>query len=214
MNQLSTRESLEQWMSSFYRQPTPELVPGALENLIHQEILKDADSATSVQAFLAGIFRQYPHHVNQWLADILPMADVEEQELLLTALWLSDTPTSKPCLQDLADSFHSELQPLLAEYSKAAPPSLTEMPVEDPAIIDCLWASFMATGDEQYVYRVLDVIQEADSTADGLIVNVASWSVESNLKDHQKVKEIYHQYLENCPEPSQTLTDIIEKGAQ
>lgn len=213
MDELLTRESIDQWMSFFYCKPSPELVPVAIQSMIRHGILKEPTSATSVQAFLTAVFRRYPHDASPWLVEILPITDAEEQEILLTALWLSDTPESKENLEELGSLFHSDLSELRNDYSQNHPPSLLDFSIDDPALIDCLWASFMATGDNRYINHLLDFLQGENSDEDGLVRNAVLWSLESNFREHKKVQEICHQYLANCSEPSEVLTSMMERVA-
>ena len=204
-----TIEEVEKWMSNFYINPQPELIPQVLEALSKEGKLSDENTIVPIIYFFCHVFRDNSQEVEKWTSPFMTRLSLREQEILVTAIGLSNTPTAKNYLNSLSDSI-----PELKEYIKTlfTQPFLAieKMPIEHPAILDALWSSFMATGQEKYVVRIIAALGYFDnqsSEIEKLIGNAAKWSLRSNIKNHPKVKLICKKQL---TEQTNEITSILE----
>ena len=64
--------------------------------------------------------------------------------------------------------------------------------VVDPSKLDIWWVSFMATGDEKYLDKILKFAGKPmpkDNPNEMLVIGAASWSFKSNCCQHKKILE-------------------------
>ena len=64
--------------------------------------------------------------------------------------------------------------------------------VVDPSKLDIWWVSFMATGDEKYLDKLLKYVGKPmpkDNPNEMLVIGAASWSFKSNCCQHEKILE-------------------------
>jgi hypothetical protein len=77
----------------------------------------------------------------------------------------------------------------------------------DPGKLDIWWISFMATGDEAYLAKILTYAGEDIKKAKGeqlLLIGAASWSFKSNCQQHEAVKQFAHKHLVAGTYPGKT----------
>lgn len=61
-----------------------------------------------------------------------------------------------------------------------------------PAKLDFWWASYFATGEEQYFFKILKFAGEEkpkNDIAKLLIIGAATWSFKSNCKQHKSIRD-------------------------
>lgn len=202
--QLSTQE-IEQWMTFYYQNPNPDITPIAIAHLSREGALKDEASEEQITIFLSFIFRNNPEKIEEWTSKIFQdLTSIEDKQVILTALWLSNTREVQEYLAHLSNHGNSELQEFIKEISGKTPPVIEEIPIDNPSVLDDLWAAFMATGEEKYVIRVISALQKhknGDEEEDNKIIKDAVlWSLQSNINAHDKVKAICKNQLTKQPE--------------
>ena len=74
----------------------------------------------------------------------------------------------------------------------------------DPAKIDVWWASFFATGDEQYLEKILRFAGLELPKGDiqrMLVIGAATWSFKANCRQHKRVLEFAKRQLRSSSAP-------------
>jgi hypothetical protein len=210
MEQL-TSENIDQWMSHYYKNPRPDLVPSAIQALRESGHLDSDKSLESLASFFSFIFRNYPDEIEPWLSQFTNLSD-EETQVVANALWYSNTKQAHDYLIKLSESANDEMKEVFLTLLTELPPEIDEIPITAPAFLDMLWAGFMATGEEKYVVRIISALPyaNADDEAQRMIGEAAGWSLKSQAANHSKVLSIIKSELQNQPESAASvLREII-----
>lgn len=210
MNIFSAQE-LEHWMSFYYENPQPDLIPIFIKSLSKEGFLTKENTQEPIICFLSLVFRDNSEKIRDWLSEILDNLAENEQELIIKALFLANTLETKNYLCDLANHRNSDFQELINYLLNTIPPNIEEIPLDNPAMIDILWSAFMATGKEEYVIKIISCLSESSADHDSfetMMSQMAQWSLTSYLKKHEKVRLICQDQLKFQPE---SIASIIEK---
>jgi hypothetical protein len=212
MNSFSL-ENIDTWVSFYYRNPQPDLIPIFINSLSQEGYLKEETAVEPIMFFLSFIFRDNPHEIANWLSQVLENLSYLEQEIIITAVFLSNTLESQEYLNELSQSNEPDIQDLINSFKDQVPPNIEEIPIENPSILDILWSAFMATGEEKYVIRIISALSKNNSqdvSDQEMIINMAKWSLKSNIKAHEKVRSICIDQLKyQTEEISLILKDIM-----
>src|ERR1019366_1352485 len=103
-------------------------------------------------------------------------------------------------------------------FSAKQPPNLLKDEITSPQFLDALWASFFATGDERYVWRLISALPMVDTKGDVskmLIGGAAQWSLTSNAIQHGRVMEICEAQLNTLPDDQKpALKKVIDSARE
>ncbi|MBD2391568.1 hypothetical protein RI030_05435 [Aphanizomenon flos-aquae NRERC-008] len=208
-----TAENIENWMSFYYQNPQPNLIPVFIKSLSQKGFLKEETSQISIMFFLSFIFRDNSNKIADWLSQVLQNLTIVEKEVIIEAIFLSNTSEAQEYLNNLYQNSEPAIQDMINFFKDQVPPNLEEIPIDNSSILDILWSAFMATGSEKYVIRIISALSSKKSQDDPvkkMITSMAKWSLESNIKNHQKVKLICINQLKIQPQDvSSILKEII-----
>ncbi|HZP24240.1 MAG TPA: hypothetical protein VFB04_12380, partial [Terriglobales bacterium] len=138
---------------------------------------------------------------------------------LALSLWMAGTAATNDMLASLGKDgsagFQNYVYELLADDH---PPDLLHDDIYDARLLDALWASFFASGDERYVNRIigaLPLVNARGDTGKMLIGGAARWSLASNAYQHPKVMQICEAQLKELPADQRTdLAKVIESARE
>lgn len=181
-------------MDRYYLDPRPELVPRALKTLSDSGLLDGGVAATVVAVFLGHVFRADPAELEARLPPLDELPD-DSYAVTLQALWWSRTQRGDDLLDMAARQADPGRQDLIAMLRAEPPPDLLQLPLSDTALLDLLWAAFVATGDNRYVLRVIGGLAEGDPVGEA-----ARWSLASHADRHDRVKDTCARELAHQPE--------------
>lgn len=198
-----TVNDIEKWMTYYYQNPQPELTPQVIEDLSQEGKLSNENTIVQIMYFFCLVFREHPSKIVKWMASFLTTLSLMEREILVTTIWLSNTEASKKYLNTLMNDV-PELKEYINELLVSPFLDIEETPIDNPEILDALWASFMATGNEKYILRIISILDYSKNTNDEikrLIGNAAKWSIQSNMANHPKIRlicmeQLIHQKME------------------
>ena len=102
---------------------------------------------------------------------------------------------------------------LLAE----PPTSLKEREIESATDLDMLWSAYFATGDKNYVERIINVLpwthEKEDATK--LLVGVtARWSLAANARRHKPVMTICKKVRKKADDKLKPMLDHVLAEAE
>ncbi|MCP3850725.1 MAG: hypothetical protein GY694_10895 [Gammaproteobacteria bacterium] len=87
-----------------------------------------------------------------------------------------------------------------------------------PTRIDIWWGSFFATGDTNYLAKIIDQVGDLDAqsgTNNILVMGSANWSFESNCRQHRAVLDYAKHVLATQPErPNHNIIEDIVNSVQ
>jgi hypothetical protein len=199
-------------MTYYYQHPHPDEVASALEAISAQGYFELDDVQAPLSGFFAEIFRANPDRIEQW---IKPYVGIPGRHILYAALWMADTEASKAALKLLINSSAAPDTARLKSLLETAPPTIQTMTINGPAALDFLWGSFMASGAEEPVTRVIDQMKFADvkgNTEVMMVGGAASWSVSANARQHPKVLQILKRRAETADQETKKKIDLILSG--
>lgn len=135
--------------------------------------------------------------------------------MIYTALWLANTKESNRQATILAKQLEVPAQVAIAKGIPHLPP-IENMEIRSPAIIDMLWASFFATGDERYVKRIITLLPWSETNkhdqSKKIIGDTARSSLASNAIKHKRVMAICENAIHAQPELKPILDNLIENA--
>ena len=156
------------------------------------------------------IFRSHPDKINQWLKELVNLPEID-QVVIVYALWLADIPEGQAYLANLNQVSSGTIQEVISDLQKETPPHVDDLPIDHPHILDLLWAAFFATGEPKYILRIISALSQNNDIIDQSIYEAAKWSLKANIKEHQKVKLICDEHLNQQPEDiAVVLQEILD----
>jgi hypothetical protein len=202
-------EEFGEWMTFYYSSPTPEKVPVALEYFTDSDMYKTNVTMPMV-AFFSALFKRDVVTMKKTFDEVSRNGSEESKIMFINILSLANTPEGRELLEKAKGSWGSErLQTVIARKISGLHEDLYTMPVDSPQMLDMLWASFCATGDDLPVRRIISVLHlQQDGNGEEIIVGgAANWSLKSNAQMHPRVLDICKQELVLAQEPTKTLLE-------
>lgn len=207
---------LGKWVTYYYLKPEPARAVEAVASASRLGLLKDARSSPSMIGFLSGVMRKEPAVAREAASRLVKLPNAE-QPVLALGLWYSGHPETGKLLAGLARSV-PEQKAMYEELSQNAAPPLDKVPLEQgPWVLDALWGSFMATGDERTVLRVMSALPWVDAQGDkpkALAGGAARWSLTANAVRHPRVLAICKAQAAKQPKEVATVLAEIIRNAE
>ncbi|MBI9092248.1 MAG: hypothetical protein JEZ12_23795 [Desulfobacterium sp.] len=202
------------WMTSYYKNPSPKEFPNWLKELSSEGLLKDEKKQFPFLGFAATVFEANADQVPEWIRtiDVLPQQD---RKTVLIALWLSNTEESHNALSDISRNNllqthnYFNLQTQRLQF----PPSLDTIDKYWGGL-DIQWGRFLASGAKKPIINITSVLELASflgsnkkypkpetkdekwARINEVLFTTAMRSLRSNCKRHPKVLEICEQIYE------------------
>lgn len=213
---------LEDWMNYYYLNPRPELTVPAIFRMSQRGLLTKGTARSRALGMLSGVFKQNPQSIQQWF-ELLNDLSVEERNTLWTALWYAGNNLARVSLKNLADKHNllpgQETKPLLEKK----PPELLHLDISSLTELDILWGRYTATGDEEYILRIMTALPWAVGSTRGntqaqeryVIGTAARWLLIEQAAQHDRVLEICRGQLSHQKGGTrQILQTIIAKAEE
>lgn len=217
IDRITTNDQLSEWLNYYYVHPRPDLVVSAMQFMSTQGKLREANAKTPFCVFLANVFAANTAKVETWFGE-LRSGPEDQKSALALVLWMTDTKGSEGLLKSLSregsPAFQKYVNELAADDHR---PDLLHDEINSPGFLDALWVSFLASGDERYVKRVisaLPLINDSDIWR-MLIGGAAKWSLASNAFQHPKVMQICEAQLKELPDQQRAaLAEVIQSARE
>ncbi len=177
-----------EWMSYYYMHKDASKTGQFIQWLQSAQILENKSTAVpSIAAFLSFIFRDNSTQISEWVKSANPTGNTKKAVEL--GLWLSGRGDAIP-----------ELFNETPKFSKASARSLADISPQKPEHLDMMWSAFFATGEEKYVQKIINVLDEhinlsGEKTIDMLTRGAAQWSLSSNMLQHELVNRLVHKEI-------------------
>lgn len=212
---LTTGNDVSDWMMNYYKNPQPENVSLAIKISESEKILTTNPGAQAPFAgFLSIIFQNNPQQVEAWLTRCDTYAG-ELKRTVWLGLWLSDTDFSRQYLSQKIEGATETNLEYLKVLTKNKPFNLRQIKPNDPGQLDMLWGAFSASGDTQYVKRIISVLpllDQRDNPIKFTMAASAKWSLKSNGLIHPLVLQTCKEELSNASESTAVhLSEIVSE---
>lgn len=207
----------DRWIRFYYQDPQPNQLAEWLAKMVDDGAPTNKNQFYPVFTFTSQILRQHPELANN-LVEKLSSYDEEDRAFLALILWHGKIPDAKLIIEKNL-SLPNEV---ISKITSVLPYNPIDHPVTTPSDMDMLWATFMATGNEQAVNRIIDYLstpvsskKAAEKSKEDFITEVylsaAEWSLESNGRQDPNVAEIIkNRFKESDDDMKAKLTPIIE----
>lgn len=212
------QRELGDWMMNYYRKPEPERIPWFLDQMHQHGFLKLDPVLPPVTAFLSEVFAANPDRLNEWFpADGPVFAD--ERFVVYRALWACDKREAIAILDAAHSAAPEAIQTKLVAMRQSPPRPLVELTITAPAQLDMLWGAFFAGGKEDYLDRLIGVL-ERDPEGPGIeqitLCGAARWSIASNARSHERVYRACRRQIGVSQNPflQEALKEIVESNAE
>lgn len=206
---------LNEWITYYYLHPQPDHTVEAILLMSAKGYLDKETAQSPLAAFFSHVFAQNPQSIEHWFSKLegLPNA---QRRLLCGALWYSATPQGLQQLKKEAARAAPSDNADIVKLTTTKPPSIANLEITEPSVLDMLWASFMATGDERYVIRIISTLPwlEEKNLNRVLIGGAARWSLTSNAIQHPKVLEICKAQVGKQGETTVSILKEVLKQAE
>ncbi len=200
----SSQDALfSEWMSYYYLRKDNSKTEDFIKWLQDSQILENKETALKpFAAFLSEVFKENPSQVLAWVSSAKPTG--KTKEALEFGLWLSGN-----------SGIIYELFKETPDFAKTSVIPLSNLSPRNPADLDMMWGAFCATGDDQFVRKIINVLDDStplagNSTIDTLTRRAAEWSLGSNMLQHELVNRIVRkEATARSGETKQKLLKII-----
>ncbi len=184
-------------------------------DMAKEGVLDRETTQAPIIAFLAQVFAQNSDKLSMWFKELSSLQEAH-YDLVLRALWHSNMVQTNAFLRTIADQSSEKVRDRVNELLRRTPLTPLNAPMVSPAVLDILWGAFFATGDEQYIERIISVLPwlETKGNVDRLLIGgAAQWSLTSNAVQHQKVLNICQKQLRKQPkEVKAILQEIVDNA--
>lgn len=215
VTEFKSQEEFSHWLTFYYENPQPNRIPDAVKYMSQSGIMDKNSAIPPIFGFLAGVFRDNPSHINQWLKELHSLNE-KHLEVVALGLWYSGLPDSKQRASAFLDK-HPKLKTDLDFIYQGSPMTIEQIPLEQGAwVLDALWGKFMATGENTPVERIITTLPWLDVKGDTnrlLVGGSARWSLTSNAIQHARVMKICEDAAKaQNGEVAVKLGEVIERA--
>jgi hypothetical protein len=213
----ATTADLGQWVANYYLRPDPSRSVQAVAAASELGLFAQGRASATFVGFLAGVLRREPSVAKDAVTRLakLPKA---EQPMVVLAVWYSGHPETKKLMGDLSRAMPDH-KAMFDELSAQPAQRLEDLPLEQGTwVVDALWGSFMATGEEKPVVRIMSALPWAAIPGNGakqVAGNAAKVSLTSNAVQHPRVLAISKAHVARQPkEVSAPLAEVILRAEE
>lgn len=210
---IQTMPELNQWSTYYYLCPRPDLTVRAVLFCEKSGILDRATAQAPMLALYSQIFASNPKQLTVWIKELSPLSAAHKR-LIWQALWQTNTAESWKAANIFAEQFPANNRPPVLSQSSPKPEPFEKMQLS-PAVLDMLWSSFLITGDERFVERIISALAEFGDgkKQHSMTAFTAQWSLISNARNHQRVMSICKAAGAKHPECKAQLDDVIARAS-
>jgi len=190
---LRAEVSGQAWLETYYLNPQPAQVPGAIARLSREGYFDRAENTAVAIGFLSTVFAQNSDRVESWVRDMNDLP-AKHQRLLAAALWQAGHPLGSQLLAKLGQQSPVRNEVLRLADMPSQPVVVT--PVRSPSSMRLQWGAFLATGDERHIVSILD----AFGLDEPALHSATRMALAQNAAAHPRVMEICRAQLDRQPE--------------
>ncbi len=158
-NNMASQETIEDWITNYYHNPTPEKVSVKIRQMAKQGFLTEVLDHSFYLAFFGEIFKQNSEKLEEWFFEDFKYLTDDEKTVLLYGLWYANTPESIEVLEKIREEDNSPHNKNFFDLfltTKPEDPRITR--IDDITILDILWGAYFASGDEILIQRIIETL--------------------------------------------------------
>ena len=237
---LNSTDAILKWINAYRAKPEPEALPVLVRALSERQAFKDAETSGAYLGFIAGVLGANPDRAAMLVANMLPIAPADHW-VLVRAIAYSGLPNWKellatfvdrmPTRRAMIDKYLDGKLPTLdqIDYQPAKPGMLDKVKrvlkignggkkavaiAPSPELIDVLWGSYLATGSDRPIIRIIKLLplaKDKDSVDYLTTGSAAKFTLASNAVRDLRLLAILKREVKNQPEAVvAVLNEVIE----
>jgi len=192
---------LSEFVMHFYEKPEPDKLVSAIFSLSHYKDLdKDVIELSNIISMFAAALNLHPDQLESYIELAMQLSD-NHRLIVWQSLWLSNLLQAHSFLKArmrIGDSMEQSVIKMMFDRQAV---DLKQAIVAGPASLDLLWGAFFASGDAEYVKKIVEVLSWPEDDVDLnkiMVKGMARWSIISIAKRHKLV-------LETCKKVQQSI---------
>jgi len=194
---------MNDWMTFYYAHPEPTRFVAEVRALAESGAFVQPERRIVLATFLSQVMAANRKHIDEWMTDLSDL-EGEAREAVRVAAWLSNTREARLHLARVG-----------ADCALTKPASdILERPIDEPTVIDVLWAYYFATGDVRAVRRVISALEHVNDAGaaerflesaqtpedrtracNDAVFERASWSLLSLMHQHPPLQVLCEELL-------------------
>lgn len=203
------------WFAFYYRKPDPDRLPAAVRFMDRNGYLSRHPDIASI--FIAKVLEANPDKVKDWFAD-LASENQSTWNVLVISAWLAKTPDFRGLIAANIHKADVDQQKRMKTLEDKDPYQFDMRTVQiyDPRQINMLWAAFSVTGDQQYVIRIIDLVEMYTAETgeiESQIGEAAIMTLANNSMQYDEVRKLCQSAEERHPSPRTRLLIKAMLGA-
>lgn len=204
MASVSGKDSIDydNWGTMYYKKPNPEHFVDVVRNYENRGVLRNEDFKIPCAFLFGSIMAQNPQNIQSWVTELDDVRQ-KNKSFVNFMLWYSSTPVANELLKKYTDPEE------YAVWFSTPPQTVYTLDTGAKNVLDMNWWCFFVTGDERPIINIMSAFKyssyetytknfkftsktEEDKRRAflGSISLAAKWSLVSNGKQHERVKQI------------------------
>jgi hypothetical protein len=212
----TSQVEMTNWMMAYYSRPNPDKLGCALSYYADSTLYDDGGTRMPLVHFYAALAEKNPKLLNQVYDSVGPGS--ERAHLMgLHVFWMVNTDESRALLERARKAWTGEeVERAGTRMVDIRPMGILERPLDNPTVIDNLWAVFFATGDERPVRRIASAVHlvRDGSEEDKRVGEAARTSLIGGTTRHQRVRDVLSSMIAAQTGASRTELEEILAGAR
>ena len=211
----STPDKLISWINVYRKDPSPTLVPVAVQSMQKLGLFKDQEKAGFLIGFIAGTLANNQVEAEILIGNILPLPP-KDQAVVIKAIAYSGLPEWRTLLQKFKDQMpmrHHLINQFLAGEKK----TLKQLPLDTgPEVLDTLWGYYAATGYYEPVIQIIGALKwsksEKSSKNPGFkgMFSALSWNKDKKIVEKVTIGNMAKWTLASNAERDRELIDLYK----
>lgn len=215
---LETQADVGQFLDTYYMKPRPQWITPAFEIMSKGPLLTNPAARGPLIVFIGTTTAANPQAVAP-LVQLASTLTKEQAGVIYAGLWFANTDATRATLRQVSEnSRDAEVRNGIDDLMRKQPPDLGNIPIDSPAILDMLWAQYLASGNTQALQRVISTlpwVMEQGKVERYVIGHAARESLIANCKRHPAVLKYCRDTIDGQPpEAQRVLEHVIDIATQ
>ena len=212
--QLKTQADVGRFLDTYYMQPRPAWVVSAFKIMSQGDLLDQAPARAPLIVFIAMTTCQSTEPI-AGLVRLARQLPTQQAGIIIAGLWMADTKPTRTALQQLqtdAGNSQGKSAESIRQLLQTDPPDLSKIAIDSPAVLDMLWAWFLATGDTVPLQRIISVLSwslDSSKVERYVIGHAAQQSLAINAVQHPAVLRYCERTIQGQPDKTQRVLQIV-----
>lgn len=197
----TSHEEVINWFEYYYLRPEPDSIVSAIDYIFEVGNLKKG--FLPLMVFVGNVFKDNDDKLTVWLNHLQPV-DTLKKQFLIRALWYANTDQSKLILEKYLKDSDTNIRDFTRQIMKNLPSDIIAEEILDINEVDRakLWYTFLATGNEACIKKMIQRLELANSQTHKLSKYTSQFVMNDLVKNginHKRVLQIYEDELAKNP---------------